>query len=240
MLDLDQAHPYVVTAEGNRIVLTIEAAAESLGSSRGAPVAATSGNLIALFRRHTKTRLSSRIAQSAGGESLPAPPPTRMARDSSRHLTDHLWLRFLLRSPVCPAESTCRSSSAGPAGQTSFDQNQIASAKAPRADCGAASDCRGVPSRCLLQFPPRAPSGSPMRNLPFGNCYRAAFACCVDREAAEVASSTPSSPAPVPIATDEVPATTTASSTRFRRRPLLARQRRLQLQRLFHADRAQR
>ena len=47
VIDLDRPHPYTVTADGNRILVTI-APAEN---SRGAPVAATTGNLIAVFRK---------------------------------------------------------------------------------------------------------------------------------------------------------------------------------------------
>ena len=42
VLDLDQVHPYVVTAEGNRVILTVPPITKS--RSHGAPVAATSGD----------------------------------------------------------------------------------------------------------------------------------------------------------------------------------------------------
>src|SRR5579862_5429739 len=50
VIDLDQPHPYTVTANGNRILVTVAPAA-SPRAARGAPVAATTGNLIGVFRK---------------------------------------------------------------------------------------------------------------------------------------------------------------------------------------------
>src|SRR5271165_7428291 len=55
VLDLDQTHPYSVTTEGNRVILTVSPVEKA--RSQGAPVAATSGNLIAVFRKREKTNL---------------------------------------------------------------------------------------------------------------------------------------------------------------------------------------
>ncbi len=52
VLDLDQAHPYSVKSEGNRIVLTVSAAVAVVRS--GAPVAAKSGSLTGIFRRQPR------------------------------------------------------------------------------------------------------------------------------------------------------------------------------------------
>src|ERR1700741_1185908 len=52
VLDLDEVRPYVVTTEGNRIILPV-AGVEKIASKKrgGAPVAATSGNRLGVFRR---------------------------------------------------------------------------------------------------------------------------------------------------------------------------------------------
>src|SRR6202051_3079519 len=71
VLDLDQAHPYTVTMEGNRIVVTVGVAEKAHNVSHGAPAAATSGNLIGVFHRK-------REKPSPGAEDTSAdfPPPT--------------------------------------------------------------------------------------------------------------------------------------------------------------------
>src|SRR5215469_18910290 len=49
VLDLDEVHPYVVTAEGNTIILTVSGEEKV---ARGGPVPATSGNILGgVFRR---------------------------------------------------------------------------------------------------------------------------------------------------------------------------------------------
>ena len=71
VLDLDQVHPYVVTAEGNRVILT----GAPIGKSRsqGAPVAATSGNLIGVFRKREKTIPP--VFDHSADNSIAPPPP---------------------------------------------------------------------------------------------------------------------------------------------------------------------
>src|SRR5215831_7903342 len=75
VLDLDEVRPYVVTAEGNSIILTV--AGEENYVSHGAPVAATSGNVLAgVFRRHrdgTPPVIGDSSSNSA--PPLPEPPP---------------------------------------------------------------------------------------------------------------------------------------------------------------------
>jgi len=72
VIDLDQPHPYSVTAEGNRILVTI-APAETSRTARGAPVAATTGNLIGVFRKlHDPKPVSDTPIDAP---QTPAPPP---------------------------------------------------------------------------------------------------------------------------------------------------------------------
>ena len=71
VLDLDQVHPYNVSTEGNRVILTVAPVAKS--RSQGAPVAATSGNLIGVFRKRQKTTLP--VFDHSTDDSTPPPPP---------------------------------------------------------------------------------------------------------------------------------------------------------------------
>jgi len=74
VLDLDQVRPYVVTAEGDSVVLTI---AGEEKHSHGAPVAATSGGILGgVFRRHRDgTGPVINDTSNNPGPSLPPPPP---------------------------------------------------------------------------------------------------------------------------------------------------------------------
>src|SRR5579864_47716 len=74
VLDLDQVHPYVITAEVNKIILTVEGVAKPR-VSHGAPAAATSGNLISVFRRRHDNAPVIDDRSGAGAESLPVPSP---------------------------------------------------------------------------------------------------------------------------------------------------------------------
>jgi len=55
VLDLDRAHPYTLRTDGNRVILTVGPAENARKVLHGAPVAATSGNLIGVFRRKRET-----------------------------------------------------------------------------------------------------------------------------------------------------------------------------------------
>src|SRR5215469_11982781 len=76
VLDLDEVRPYVVTAEGNSIILTV--AGEEKHASHGAPVAATSGNILAgVFRKPHRDGTGPVIGDNSNDTAppLPAPPP---------------------------------------------------------------------------------------------------------------------------------------------------------------------
>ncbi len=71
VIDLDSPHPYTVTADGKRILVTI-APAENSRAARGAPVAATTGALIGVFRRRHDSKPVSDTATDI--PQTPAPP----------------------------------------------------------------------------------------------------------------------------------------------------------------------
>ena len=71
VIDLDQVQPYVVAINGNRVTLTVAAIEKPRSASQGAPVAATSGNLIGIFRRN---RSRAPLSESTDDNSVPLPP----------------------------------------------------------------------------------------------------------------------------------------------------------------------
>jgi hypothetical protein len=156
VLDLDQTHPYVVTAEGNKIVLTVEGLEKSRVASHGAPVAATSGNLISVFRRH-RDNVPPIIddRSGGGGESLPAPPPT-VSGPGFEPLSDKTSTAAVppAQPQPVPQSQPVTASPQGPSGQATVDQNQIASATStpsesatiPAASSTAVSTPIGVPT----------------------------------------------------------------------------------------------
>jgi hypothetical protein len=73
VLDLDQVHPYVVTTEGNRVILRISPAERARSTTHGAPAAATSGNLIGIFRRK---REPAPVTETRDDNAELVPPPT--------------------------------------------------------------------------------------------------------------------------------------------------------------------
>ena len=74
VVDLDRAHLYSVKSEGNRVILTV-VAPDKRAASRDVPVAATSGNLIGIFRR----RHNAAPATDTPTDTAPPPPPPAIA-----------------------------------------------------------------------------------------------------------------------------------------------------------------
>jgi hypothetical protein len=105
ILEFDQLHLYSVTAEGNRVVVTVAAEKTRPAS---APVAATSGSLIGIFRRHEQ-----KPAPGSQDESSAPPPPPTAAQ-----------------GPAFEPDSNNSAASLS-AGQTSLWPTQIAAAATP-------------------------------------------------------------------------------------------------------------
>ena len=133
VLDLDQAHLYTVETEGNRIVLRVAAPENARSASRGAPVAATSGNLIGVFRRHRDT--AAPITEDNSVPPPPPAPPTIAGPGFEPPVNDSpLAVSPPGRStPPSPQSQPVAASTAGTAGPGSFSQNQIAAAAMPAA-----------------------------------------------------------------------------------------------------------
>lgn len=158
VLDLDQAHPYFVSAEGNHIILTI-AATEKSRASHGAPAAATSGNLIGVFRRHRDKNVS--VADNTEDSSTPVPPPT-MSGPAFEPPSD----KPTTAAPPLTQQSQVANAAAPPAQPTvakpSVDQTQIATAAKPEPVANPAPVTNPAPteSPAAATEPPPAPSST--------------------------------------------------------------------------------
>ena len=130
VIDLDQAHPYTMKSEGNRIILTVGAAETAHhNSSQGAPVAATSGNLIGIFRKPRESRPTAPIEEDNTASSPVTPPPTTGPAFEPPSSNSTASLPVPPPSVVRPEQSAPAATTQHPATQPSFDQNQAAVAK---------------------------------------------------------------------------------------------------------------
>jgi hypothetical protein len=134
VLDLDQAHLYAVKTEGNRIVVTVSGVEHAHNVSRGAPVAATSGNLIGVFRRRRDT--ATLPAQDTSSDFPPPAPPAATAgpafepQSAAAPVAAAPLQPVTVPAPQSPvAQSQPAAASPKPAAsQPSFDRNQLAPA----------------------------------------------------------------------------------------------------------------
>jgi hypothetical protein len=149
VLDLDQSVPYVVTAEGNRIVLTVETVEKSHAPSHGAPVAATSGNLIAVFRKRKNN--SAPVADTPDDTPLPAPPPALSgpAFEPQSEKTPAVAATSPATAPAPPQAAAGTQTQAAPA-------NPIQIASAPKPD-----DAISSRATASVVVPNRAPAHEP-------------------------------------------------------------------------------
>ncbi len=129
VVDLDQEHPYVVDAEGSQIVLRLGAVQKARSISHGAPTAASSGNLIGIFRRNHEAKLPP--APDTSAEDFPPPPPPNTSGPAFEPPANKE--ASLPSPPPQPSFSPATQPPVPPgtAGQSSFDQAQIAKAPAP-------------------------------------------------------------------------------------------------------------
>jgi len=163
VLDLDQAHLYAVKTEGNRIVVTVSGVEHAHNVSRGAPVAATSGNLVGVFRRRRDTTTLAPQDTSADfpPPALPAsaagpafePPSAPVAAAPSQPVT-----ASAAQTPVTQSQLAAASPKPA-ASQPSFEQNQLASAAKP--DVTAPASGTAAPPSINAAVPP-APSAAPV------------------------------------------------------------------------------
>lgn len=144
VLDLDQVHPYMVKTEGNHVILLIAPAENARTASHGAPVAATSGNLLGVFRRRRDPFPTPEDNSSSG----PPPVPPTTAGPAFEPPSDRSSATAIPpERPMAPVPQSPPSSAspASSAGQASFDLKQIAIATPPVA-VASSSPAPSLPS----------------------------------------------------------------------------------------------
>src|SRR5271166_4561420 len=159
VLDLDQAHPYTLKTDGNRIILTVGPAESARNVSHGAPVAATSGNLIGVFRRRQQALPPVTDDSSADG-ATPAPPATAAGPAFQPPTNNSSVATVPPERPMAPVPQSqpVNVSPGDSAGQASFEQNQIATASKPgRSPTDSPSETTFPPTDASPVAPARAP-----------------------------------------------------------------------------------
>jgi len=127
VVDLDEAHPYTMKTEGNRIILTVGAAETARHrSSQGAPVAATSGNLIGVFRKHDSRPAPAIEEDNTASTPLTPPPSTTGPAFEPPSGSSTASLPAPPPSVARPEQSAPATATQNPATQPSFDQNPAA------------------------------------------------------------------------------------------------------------------
>jgi hypothetical protein len=121
VVDLDQIHLYSVTSEGNRVILRV-VAPDKRAASRNVPVAATSGNLVGIFRRRHDSKP---VTDPQADIPLPAPPTMAgPAFDPGKENA-----AAVASAPAAPAAAPiaarATNSQDKPAAQPSFEQRQV-------------------------------------------------------------------------------------------------------------------
>ncbi|HEX3572105.1 MAG TPA: hypothetical protein VHU44_14905, partial [Acidobacteriaceae bacterium] len=176
VLDLDQAHPYTVRMEGNRIVVTVGVAEKAHNVSHGAPAAATSGNLIGVF--HRKRDKASSIAEDTSSDFPPPAPPPSVGGPGFVPPSDNSAALPAPPPPIAPAlrnqapqSEQASASVQNSAAQPPLEQKQIAGTAKPEASPVASSGATVTAAQPALEqkqiaatakpeAPPVAPSGA--------------------------------------------------------------------------------
>ena len=126
VLDLDQARAYTLKTEGNHVIVTVGAPENARNVSHGAPVAATSGNLIGVFRRR---RDPAPPVVDDASNNLPAPLPTDTqgpAFEPPANSSSEATLPAERPMVPAPPSQPVPVPPASVAGQSSVDPNQTA------------------------------------------------------------------------------------------------------------------
>ena len=217
VIDLDQVHPYTMKAEGNRVILTIGAAETARHrNSQGAPVAATSGNLIGVFRKKRDSAPTPVVEDNAASAPLTPPPPTTGPAFEPPTTNSTASLPApppsVARAPQttpAPAPQTAPAPAAqNPAAQPSFDQNQVAAAKpeTPAANPPQPSEPVAAPA-AAPQPPPVVATSEDANSAPKTESAPAAAAtvqaAAKTEEAPVAVAKVEEPPAPAPAKTEE-------------------------------------
>ncbi len=178
VLDLDQARPYTLAVQGNHIIVTVGPADIAHKKTNGAPVAATTGNLLGGVFHRKREKLAPVTGDELEPDTLPAPPPSVTGpafEPPSSNSTASL-------PPEPPKVAPPLSHPIAPA-SPAFEQTQIAAAK---------------PTAAETALPGVAPS---VAALPAPTSELAAAAPAAAPEATVAEPATPAVPDPPPHAT---------------------------------------
>ena len=150
IIDLDQLRAYTIKNEGNLVVLTI-GGPEKRSASRRAPVAATSGNLVGIFRRH---RDAAPALDTPADSPVPAPPPA-LAGPAFEPPKENSSAAAILADSGNPFPASPHGSSSEEklATQPAFEQSQVALASPAKPDAVDA-DRAAVPVAASANTPP--------------------------------------------------------------------------------------
>jgi len=163
VLDVDEIRPYVVTAEGTSIILTI--AGEDKHVAHGAPVAATSGNLLAVFRRR-RDGSGPVIDDTSNNPGPPLPPPPPLVAGPSFQPPSSA--SSVPAPPPSVAQAQVNTPAPTSAAPAAFNQAQIAVAPKPDGSSGVISSAPTAPAVAKAEEKPvqiaAAPQPAPLTN----------------------------------------------------------------------------
>src|SRR5437763_177247 len=161
VIDLDQSHPYTLKAEGNRVILMVGPAENARRHSQGAPVAATSGNLIGVFRRKEESAPPIFEDDTASTPVPVASPTTGPAFDPSANASA-TGTNPAPPPPVAPAPANAHVTAlAESSAQPSFDRNQVATAAKPPMPSATPPQGAATPSEAAVSAPIIAKNEAP-------------------------------------------------------------------------------
>jgi hypothetical protein len=164
VVDLDEAHLYSVSTEGNRVILRVVAPDRRAMAARSTPVAATGGNLMGIFRRRHDSAPTNETQQD--DSVLPAPPPA-VAGAGFDPAKQNSSASTLPRPPIpvaAPSATTPPERAASP----SFGQTQIAVAApvVPEKTTAKVPTAAVPPTMATASPSSQAPAASPVAAKP--------------------------------------------------------------------------
>src|SRR5579864_7665239 len=161
VLDVDEIRPYVVTAEGTSIILTI--AGEDKHVAHGAPVAATSGNLLAVFRRR-RDGSGPVIDDTSNNPGPPLPPPPPLVAGPSFQPPSSA--SSVPAPPPSVAQAQVNTPAPTSAAPAAFNQAQIAVAPKPDGSSGVISSAPTAPALAKAEEKPVQIAAAPAPSQP--------------------------------------------------------------------------
>lgn len=146
VVDLDQAHPYTLKTEGNRVILTVGPAENARRVLHGAPVAATSGSLmIGVFRKKQNTPTSI-VEDNSTTASMPAAPPTPTGPQFEPSSTNTGGTPLPAPPPAVAQSQLAKAPAQSAAPAPGFDRNTVAVASSANVPSGVNSSGTTLPT----------------------------------------------------------------------------------------------